>query len=357
MTTYYVRTTGSDANGGTSVGDAWLTLDHALGETYSNGDIIDFDVMETFNTSIQIPNDNMILRGNGWTSGITIGASFPSGDDVFNDGSFRRCAIENFKLDGNGQSVSGLQASPSSRQMIAQRMEITGFAGSSDVVNANAAVDLYIHDNTSTGVAIGTGDAWGGITNCVCVDNGGDGFDLPNEVAVTNCISANNTGEGFRNVDGNRITYVNCIAYGNGSHGFQNSFGNTTTRTLRAFRCISVANGGYGFDLNGTAETSGEPQLYDCYTQGNTSGSTNGSFSGSVTALANDPFVDGSNNDFTIDSSTAGNVLRAFANGFGSNLSGTFSNYAFRQYVADSFGGGGGSAGGGTLINGGLVNG
>lgn len=55
-----------------------------------------------------------------------------------------------------------------------------------------------------------------------------------------------------------------------------------------------------------------------------------------TTTLANDPLVDGANNDANIDDSTAGNVLRAIAYSDGSSNS----ILPYRNFVTDDFGGG-----------------
>lgn len=54
-----------------------------------------------------------------------------------------------------------------------------------------------------------------------------------------------------------------------------------------------------------------------------------------TTTLANDPLVDGANNDANIDDSTAGNILRAINISAGSN-----ELYPYRNFVTDNFGGG-----------------
>lgn len=78
--TYYVRTTGNNANDGTSAGTAWLTVAYAV-STVASGDIIDIGTGTFAESNITISTTNITLDGAGTGSTIMDGNGLAGSDD------------------------------------------------------------------------------------------------------------------------------------------------------------------------------------------------------------------------------------------------------------------------------------
>lgn len=183
--------------------------------------------------------------------------------------------------------------------------EITGCS----VSDASAALVLgagsssasfcYIHDNTCTGVYLGS------------------------NTSIDNCISESNSGGGsYGFYDTSGAAYIrNCIAYNNGLHGFYavSTFGRGTAY----LNCISVSNSGWGFSASAPSECI---NLINCAYKSNSSGNVDTTNittpeMGSI-LLTVDPFVDSANGDFSINNTAGGGAgLRGTA--YPTNLPGT----------------------------------
>lgn len=105
------------------------------------------------------------------------------------------------------------------------------------------------------------------------------------------------------------VTVVDCAGDGFELSGTPNSTSNPSW-SVNIVNCLSVNNGGYGFDLDDT-NLHGEAGYrdYNCAFN-NTSGSYNGMAAGAndITITA-DPFTDAANDDYTLNANASGGAL------------------------------------------------
>lgn len=209
------------------------------------------------------------------------------------------CIIRNLEFDGNSTGTSGLNsasfAGSGSQAVISycrfRRFTAGGFRTSYgghlyfcefDANQYGAEQDgagylntyfhgCYFHDNTSHGVRRLTVNAYG----CVFDTNGGRGI------------------YGW----GPSQTLEHCVFYKNTSHGID--FEDSTGAIGLAFSCIFYGNGGWG--------ASGWKYFRACAFGSNTSGAKTGHTESlnEVTLSAN-PFADGDNQDFSLNSTSGG---------------------------------------------------
>jgi len=314
MASYYVTTSGSDANAGTSEGAAWATPGYAMSQV-TGGDTVYIKqgtytlTSATQNVSggaVLVPDD-VIFEGYQTSAGdraafatISAGAVAPSYIvQLASSGvNSNRNACYAIKVDGNGQSVNG-------------------FDNGSGLYNS-ALVNCLADDCTIGFQTSRYGFTYGcSATNCTSGFYGGG--------PTIHCFAKNCSNEGFNTVSQNRWTdFQNCIASGCGT-GFQlgNSWPqcvsncvayNSTADGFAAIygdlfyarACIAVNNGGYGFNYgSGTGQT----MLVDCASYGNTSGRKRSTATPDLEirsiVLTSDPFTDAANDDFTLNN-TAG---------------------------------------------------
>ena len=108
-TAYYVSSTGSDSNPGTSISDAWATINKVNSTVFLPGDKLYFEGGKTFSGSIYLNSsdandpDNIFVISSYGTGRATINAGTSYGFYAYNTQGF---SISNLILDGNSMSTS-----------------------------------------------------------------------------------------------------------------------------------------------------------------------------------------------------------------------------------------------------------
>ena len=306
MTSYYVTTSGSDANTGTSEGNAWATPGYAASQL-TTGDIVYVkEGTYTLTTTTQNVSGGPVLLP---AATIMEGYKTTAGDrlaiPVINAGSVApavmfqlaasgsnaiRNACYNIKLDGNGQSIT------------------TGFDISASY---NSYCQECIADDVTTGFL---GATRNGLCYSCSALNCTTGFNKPGAIncfakSCTNgfieqsfndciCCIASTCVRGFDCGGQYNKILTNCVAWNCSGDGF---FGQWATMNF-AKGCISVSNGGYGFKF-GTGV--GNTILFDCADYNNTLGRTVSTSTPNLEVrpvnLTGDPFVDPANDDFRLN--------------------------------------------------------
>ena len=248
--TYYVSTSGSDSNAGTSSAP-WRTIQHAV-YTVSPGDTVLIND-GTYSESVKL--DEM-QKGSATTTLQAINARkvilSPSGSNGFYDD---YSPLQNLKIVGI-KVVSGrvgMQFSVGGNGIEINNCEISGFIEGIRIPQGQNIhiLDSYVHDNQN-GVLLGVKDV-SGIQNilvertiscnnnnggnsdgfmvegmctnlvfrdCVAYGAGDTGFDCkPDGTILERCLSYNNNGWGSK-LWGNGSKAINCIVYGNKIDGF-----------------------------------------------------------------------------------------------------------------------------------------
>lgn len=176
MSTYYIRTTGSNSNNGTTPELAKLTLDSALSiAALTGGDIIDVGA-GTFtgvsNTDFPGSLGNPItIRGAG------MGVTTFTGTLTIDQGYY---TVEDATWEKSGISISG------ATNVTLTRVEAWGIDSPISVVGlaANGIIDSCVihHPNGRNGALAGDGDNWL-VTNCTFRDSNGHDFMRLNNVS------------------------------------------------------------------------------------------------------------------------------------------------------------------------------
>ena len=235
-THYYVSSTGSDANPGTSMAAPWATLAKVNSTQFFPGDALYFEGGKTFNGSINLvssdandPNNLFVISSYG-VGRATINAGTSNGFYALNTQGF---SVSNLILDGVNPSTnvgagvlifSDLSGDIKFSNISISNMEIKNFGGEGvkiyttqnltgfqDVTLAN----LSVHDVTKNGIIV-----FGYIAQSLI------GWQHKN-VSVSNCevynvpgssVPANFEGSGIvlEGVDGGFIQ--NCVAHDNGNN-------------------------------------------------------------------------------------------------------------------------------------------
>ena len=310
MAAYYVTTSGSDGNTGTSEGAAWATPGYAMSQVVAGDTVYIKEGTYTLTSATQnvsggavLVPDDVIFEGYQTTAGdrsafatISAGTVAPSNIVEMASGGVEsiRNACYAIKVDGNGQSVNG-------------------FDNGSGLYNS-ALVNCVAHDCVYGFVQTRYGFTYGcTATDCT------DGF--RSQAATINCFAKNCSANGFNTVVQTRWTdFQNCIASGCGT-GFElnNSWSQCPSNCVAyncsgdGFKalygdlfysraCIAVNNGGFGFNYG---SGSGQSMLMDCATFGNTSGRKSSTGTPDLeirpVVLLGDPFTDAANDDFTLN--------------------------------------------------------
>lgn len=274
-TTYYVSTTGNDANAGTSISASFLTIAKAVSKAIA-GDIIYVRGGRYFITA----KINLAKNGTA-TSRITL-AGYPGDSRPIIDGSNMATSTSNRGIEVNGSywTIKGLDIYNAGDN----GMHISG---------ANNIIDqCNFYENRDTGCQLSNGAANNQIINCdsyynrdstsaTNYDGNADGFAAKLDVGTGNsfkgCRAWQNSDDGWDGLltAGSGLnpvtTYDSCWCFMNGyrksgvaSTGNGNGFkmgGNNETHDATLTHCLSAYNRVKGFDQN---NNNGSMTLYNC---------------------------------------------------------------------------------------------
>ena len=254
---------------------------------------------------------------------VTIQASSGSSFNLVafsNNGGQQTVSFSNFIADSNSLSgVSGFNTTSGgvmfrnciSKNMVGPTGPPTGFSIDANGARGSGCVDCTVTtSDTVTGFACNNNNCGTFLVRCQFLSNtsvhGSSIAFQCEEGTVLNCIAANSSGsttDGFQVSSGTASLIISgCVAYTLGRDGFR--------YTLAGYpavfqNCISVSNGGWGFN-NATGTTLKAGVFIDFNaTFGNTSGAYNGFTPGpNAVTLTGDPFVAGASNNFALNSTT-----------------------------------------------------
>lgn len=330
MATYYVTPSGNDANAGTSEGTAFASPGKAAATAGVDDTIYIKDGTYTLTSAVENadggpPNfpARSLVQGYQVTPDdlgarpvISAGAITPvSGNLItlgvsgFNNVTTR---IRSIEADANNQGVIGINVSGNYNMTAIgclARNATIGFLGSG---GKNRAIGCTAINNSSHGFS--------GVASTYCLsrDNGGDGFFRCGGLFAN--VAIGNTGYGFELGTGsNNPMLAHCIAMNNGLSGFRHKYD-----ILMIVNCIALGSGHYGFS---TDNSNGNPSLTACASYNNTSGRRNGGGAMDLQpiTLTADPFVDSTNDVFSLNTDPGGgellkNVGLDFTAGFGARF-------------------------------------
>ncbi len=268
-TTYYLSTSGSDSNSGTSSSSAFASLEYAV-SVLSAGDVLSVSAGTYYESS------TIIIQTSGTSSnGITIKGSSSSkpvfyfdGDEgdsnrgVVMDANYWTWSNVIFKNAGdNGMLLSGNNNTLKYCEFVGNHdtgLQLSRYSSSADEISEWPS-DNYIYGCIS-------------YDNCDSANEDADGFAAKLTCGegnvFENCISHHNVDDGWdlytKSATGEigAITFINCIAHDNGTltdgsttgdgdkNGFKlGSSSNTVDHIL--VRCVAFNNGHHGFTDNG----------------------------------------------------------------------------------------------------------
>lgn len=156
----------------------------------------------------------------------------------------------------------------------------------------------------------GFGDGTSAVIYCSrCWAKGstaGYGFFVASAAVIDSCVASGGSTNGF--YSNTSASFLNCTAYGNAASGFIRANA-ALTRATSYTNCLSVSNTGYGFE----DQSAQVMTLVTCASYGNSTARSTGVASlrdmGPL-ALAGDPFVAATSNDFRLNDRGAGLVAR-----------------------------------------------
>jgi len=345
MATYYVTTSGSDSNAGTTEGTAFASPGKACA-TAVGGDFI-YVKSGTYTLTSTTNNANggrftiaIGVRMEGYNSTIGDLGTAP----VISAGSltaFTMCTLNasynvrpaqlvNIEFDGQSNSaIVGVNNAASYTRLVNRvlvRNCTTGFSGNfQDSCLLNCAA-------ISCGTGILSQHAAIGCIARSCSSYGFDG--CKNQI---NCVAVNNGNTGFRSAGIIGTATINCTSHGNTNYGFDLNYdigiiGN----------CIATSNTLHGYSL-GTSSPDGMPNFNNA-NWNNTSGAnrfTSAVEIGKIDLSAN-PYTDSTNLDFTLNNTAGGGALLRAAGFPGAILGGNTGFIDVGAYQVASGGGGGG---------------
>ncbi|MEM8783084.1 MAG: hypothetical protein AAGE65_09545 [Planctomycetota bacterium] len=325
MATWYVNSaTGSTGNGGTAQGDAWPSVAYALGQPLATHDRLFCTGGETITSTLAPFVSDLLIEGFALVPGdggkytITLDAGWTAGDRAYDTvaNGFYHSKLKHLKFDGNGRAAAAVYGSGSRSFLQLYDLEVTGFAGSSNLVETHHCVAdrMYIHDNPSTGWA---GNLKFGGRGLRILNNGGNGVTTSDSRGVLfDAIVAGNAGRGiefqFGILNASRFVVAN-----NGGHGVRYYSPNNKDRFPQLFDGIVWGNANFGLFGSALDET-GTGVYRNLFVGGNTQGDVFDGNTNGITTLAANPFTDDANDDFSLnDAADGGAVLKAVTDTFG----------------------------------------
>lgn len=320
MATYYVTTSGSDSNAGTSEGAAFASPGKATGVAV-NGDII-YVKKEVSPYTLTTSTNNVSGGRCTLAQGVKMeGYQTTPGDQaarpVINAGSItgitmvtlpasfnvRPSSLINIEVDGNsGAANKGVVSSANYvsniSNCVARNCPGDGFSGGA-TSGSPIIIDRCSAFNCANGFAY-----FFAATRCVA--QGGTGKGFLSVQSCQFCRASGNTGIGFDFAAFLGYVANNCVSHGNGSHGYS-----ATYDIGSILNSISTNNGGWG--LSHSSSNNGLT-LVNFATRSNTSGAIQNAVVNAVNsiALSADPYINAASNDFALNNISGGGAsLRA----------------------------------------------
>jgi hypothetical protein len=284
--TYYVRTSGNDANAGTSPAAAYKTIDKAWNAAHA-GDTI-YVGAGLYATADATPANNGTLASPikciaDTTGAFTGDAGLVEFQKQFNVGGKDYWQIIGFKIDNQSTKV-GVIANGCTGLVI-QDCTMTGMLNGIGV-NGTSSVTITgctVYTCADNGIDINSGSATTTVTvsNCATAYNAKCGlYAKKATVTVTNCLIIDNTTQGIwdDNDPGTIVNIWNCTISDNSAEGLKVSGGTTTIKN-----CAVTYNATYGLSKAGGTLNNSYNDVFS-----NTSGNYNGVTAGTG-AISSDP--------------------------------------------------------------------
>lgn len=205
------------------------------GSYYLTGNI----VVPSNGVGIQVSADNVTIDLNGFTiSGTTVGNSASQGINV--PSARRYLTIKNGTVRNFGSECVDAENVTGGRF---EDLAIFDSIGNYGIRVGNNAVvrGVRAESNNVAGMLGGFGCTF---TQCVGIDNGGDGIAAGSYATVSDCTATDNGQDGISTVQ--RSTVINCASSGNFSDGIEMSFGGVVKNCTTSFngQGIRVEAGG-----------------------------------------------------------------------------------------------------------------
>lgn len=295
MATYYVTTSGSNGNAGTSEGTAWADLGYAVTQATASGDVI-YIKAGTYTMTTATPGasgpivlgtNKLSIAGYETTPGdnlgtITISAGVVTGITLITlSGGFGSPQqVKNIEVDAVATSNNGFGRSGSHGHICDCTASNAGIGFNS--VRATRCVA----DTCSTGFS-----SCLNMLLCVAIDCG-TGTSMPQNSLIAGCYAINCT-TGFSTSF--YVALKNCIAV-----SCVNGFGSASTSPTPLYDCCLAASCTTGW------LTAGSASFLDCAGYNNTADFSGTPFvSDGFISLSSDPFVDSGAGDYQIATSAS----------------------------------------------------
>lgn len=240
MATYWVKTSGSDSNDGSSFALAKATVPAGVALMAGYEDLIVCDEGSPYDigsgVAMSIGRDMGIHGadasgnvGQGYPE-LRVTASAVDTPVIPTD----RGVISSIRLNGNGLANMGTQSAWHVYDTEAYNFTDTAFSEANRIIDSQYIERCYTHDNTNcVGMKIDNS-----AVDCVSVDDG-RGFYV-NLGAAVNCLAVGSTEKGFTSDNGYGVgNCIRCVAY-QCTEGFRVSVG-------RFSGCVAVESAGTGF--------------------------------------------------------------------------------------------------------------
>ena len=242
MADVYVSTTGSDANGGTSIVDAYATIGIAVGDAEA-GDTIwcvvsnDGDQFTSETATVAFATAGTDGAGPVHVRGTNASGAVDGTMAIFN---FTGVTVATGGFD---IQVAHLYFENISVENVDTGSSLDGFRLQQGLTTNNHTQFLRCAARNCSALGFACDHRYGLFIQCYAGDNGGGGFSIKGQLnqAAYGCVSEYNTGIGFWCGAGASV-YM-CVSNDNSSHGFVDP--------IYCVNCTSYNNGGDGIKCQG----------------------------------------------------------------------------------------------------------
>jgi hypothetical protein len=294
MATYYVTTSGDNANAGTSEGAAWADLGYAVTQATSDGDII-YIKTGTYTLTTSTPGaSGPIVCGTNTLTIESYNSAIGDKSGVVTISAGTETSITVIKLGGNfakPQNIYGLNLDcvSSTNNGFANAGSAHGVATKCRVINGNLAFSTRSVKCIAESCTVGFSSGNSSLINLCFAKNCGTGFGVGQNSTSSYCISSSCT-TGFQ--VSFYSTCLGCISY-NASTGF---YIPSNTATVLFVGCIaSSCTTGWNY--------ASSHNFQECASYANTDDFSGIPFNNiDFISLSENPFEDVSNDNFTITS-------------------------------------------------------